>query len=580
MTKIVARRHDVYDAPQRIEEVDGKMRARIDGSDGRTTWLSLDGFPARALHVPFLEAFVRSTGPTTSRKSSGCAKSMQWAYRRILAFLEHRHGPEVSIDQITENDVRAYRDQIVATDRNKGDLAELRLLTMTLFELNYCSAALWEVARESVYGRETRGVGGLSPEGFKEVLAAATRDVQAIAERIRAGEALLDAFLTRPETLTPEQKETGSSLHVLASGGPAPRTPRIVRGRARNSGPHNTVPPMLFPVLDDMTPILVLLACVTGRNSETLKELQSDHTVRDGLIVETTAIKRRRSYESETVEWEIGSRSRQWKTAGGVYLLVHDLCRRSRELANTTALLSAWNRHRDENRYPWHARLSNVGAPDLPNWALKHGLEEHGAPIHLTFGRIKTAVERQRAQKSEFDMDRAAVTNTPDVLYRSYISPDQDARAELESITSAALRELQQRFIDGRSALTEVPLHERPPITSEPDAVTTAFMQCRNVLGSPDYPGVECAATMLDCFGCPCAVVGDENIPTILKLSEEIEERFHTLPFETWIRRFGQSWLAIHTDILPSRSAQEIAIASSKMPERTALSLLDEPEMF
>lgn len=50
----------------------------------------------------------------------------------------------------------------------------------------------------------------------------------------------------------------------------------------------------LFLTFRDLAPLLVLLAAVTGRNGETLKELPAAHTVLEGRIVELEVIKRRR----------------------------------------------------------------------------------------------------------------------------------------------------------------------------------------------------------------------------------------------------------------------------------------------
>ncbi|MBT1631650.1 hypothetical protein [Curtobacterium flaccumfaciens] len=454
-------------------------------------------------------------------------------------------------------------------------MTELRAITRAWYDLGIADRELFEASSEHIGHKQSEPQGGLSPELFRSVVRAAMKDVEAIADRLAQGEDLLGRYRSDPSALSDEDRFTGAALDQLARTGIVPDDlGRDAQGRRRRH-----LPGMLFVTRDDLTPIMVLLAARTGRNSETIKELSAVHRVREGLVLETQTIKRRQGYESETATWEIGASARPLKTAGGLYLLLERLCRRARALSSSDALLCAWFWRRGVC-YPWARTLESPLLPNLPKWAKKHGFQEDGASLRLTINRIKTTVDRDRAMKNNFDLDRAAITNTPTVLYTSYVSPDASARRALQTITNGALVELDKQLTSASSPEKTEPISARPPIAAEPDAVTTAFMHCRNVLGHPSEEGIECTATILDCFGCPCAVVSDEHIPTILRLSEEMVERFSRYPLDAWVQRFGQAWLAIHNDILPSRTAHELADAAARMPDATALTLLDDPEMF
>lgn len=567
-----------YEPPARIAYRGGHLAARIDGSDGRIGWISSKTWPAPALHLPFLRAWVHSTGPGTERRTSLVARATTWSWRRFLVFLADRHGDEVNLEEIAEADVREFRESLPEGRTKYTMITELRVITRALFELGLCDRGLWEAAKAYAGRAESDPEIGLAPELFAEVVAAATRDVRAVADRIFAGEHLLSRYRRDQTDLTGDERRLGALLDELARTGVAPRGGRMPDGEIW----WTAIPKMLFPTRSELTPMMVLLAARTGRNSETIKELDADHSIREGLLVEVSTIKRRRGYESEGASWEIGGPTRQYRTAGGVYLLIHAICARSRELAGTNALLSAWasGKAGGRNVYPWEHDMVNVGLPNLPKWTQSHGLTEDGLPLRLTFGRLKTTVDRDRAKANDFELDRAAVTNTPGVLYSSYVAPDPTARRALQSITNGALVELDERLTAIGSAEKSRPISTRPPITDEPNADKTAYLGCRNVLGHPTEEGEDCTASFLDCFGCPCAVVSDENIPTILRLSEELAERFDTISLDVWVRRYGQAWLAINNDILPSRTAEELAEFAAEMPEQTALVLLDEMEMF
>ena len=103
----------------------------------------------------------------------------------------------------------------------------------------------------------------------------------------------------------------------------------------------------------------------------------------------------------------------------------------------------------------------------------------------------------------------------------------------------------------------------------------TAFLTCRNILGNPEYEGIECPTSFLDCFGCPCSYVEDANIPTLMRLVEEMVERFDRMTFDDWVERFGEAWTAITTDILPSKTPEELAEFAELMPSSTPLTVLE-----
>lgn len=90
----------------------------------------------------------------------------------------------------------------------------------------------------------------------------------------------------------------------------------------------------------DLTPFMVLLVAMSGRNIETIKELPALHTVLEGRAVQLQLVKRRRGAQhwKESVTWEIGPPGAELTTAGGLYLLLHRLTARSRARSGSTSI--------------------------------------------------------------------------------------------------------------------------------------------------------------------------------------------------------------------------------------------------
>ncbi|MCS6559093.1 hypothetical protein NYQ31_11850 [Curtobacterium flaccumfaciens] len=570
---------DAYDGPERIVAVGASLAARIDGNDGRIGWVSSEDWPAPDLHYPILHAFVHTTGPTTTRKSSINTVAVKWQYPHFLSFLAERLGPTVQVTDITDADIAAYVDATSAIASRYMAVLELRRTTFAWWELGYTDRSLFEAASQWVPRPELSPTAGYDPGVYQRIVRQATTDVEAIIARHRAGRELMQRHGAADASLTSDERILGSIMAEAAVTGQ-------VRAAGANSNGDSfqvTAARSLFVTRIDMTPLMILLAARTGRNLETLKELSAEHTIREGASLVTQTIKRRQGFEASSVEWEIGGRNSALRTAGGVYLTALELCRRSREFAGSDKLLCLWIKRGPggTHKYPWAHQLGNQVIPEPARWVRDHDLRENDEPLQLTFPRIKTTVDRDRMKKEGQDLDRAAVTNTPEVLYRHYIAPDPTARKALTSITRDVLVDLQRKYTAEHPEAAAVPLSQRPALTAdEPDPVSTAFLTCRNILGNPEQEGVECSADFLTCFRCPNAVVADENIPTILRLAEELAAAFERLPFDVWVHRYGQAWIAIHDDILPSRSAEDLATAAAAMPASTPLTLLTEPEMF
>lgn len=161
--------------------------------------------------------------------------------------------------------------------------------------------------------------------------------------------------------------------------------------------------------------MLMLLAAVTARNIETIKELPAEHRVVDGKAVEVRLTKRRRGSTRwyQTVLWEIGESGQELRRPGGLYLLLHDLMAPSRALAADPRWFWSYcrARHKDPHGSPF--RGSMTAGIEMNAWAAGHGpTDDAGAPPAVSFNRLRTSVEARRTRQMGGHLPSAARSNT------------------------------------------------------------------------------------------------------------------------------------------------------------------------
>jgi hypothetical protein len=97
--------------------------------------------------------------------------------------------------------------------------------------------------------------------------------------------------------------------------------------------------------------------------------------------------------------------------------------------------------------------------------------------------------------------------------------------------------------------------------------------------GQPVHDGI-CRASFLACFACRNAVVTREHLPGLVDLLGELERRWTTTERDDWWRRYGQAWLSVTEDILPTFTPAELAAAKARADGGAAnlLDLLEGPK--
>jgi hypothetical protein len=590
-----ARPGGAYDPEPLVRDDPAGVAVQFAGEDGRTRTFSFATLPLPGFHADLAAAFARLTGPTGRTRTLASAQHEWGPVGRLLRFLDNLPHPPHDVAGLTARHLRQFQLHREQTRNPLSISNELRAVRRLLDEITPQDRLRPEVVEWCASRRPERqrpGRPGYSEREFRLIMAAARTDVAAIRDRIRAGERLLAQAETSPATLTAGEQPTAARLHAMATTGRVPPIPQPGRG-LRDVVAMLTLAGQLFLLDADLAPLLVLGVGLTGRNGETVKELPAAHALLEGKAVAVELIKRRRGPNSihEVVHWEVGTPSRQLRTSGGYYLLVHELARRGRAFSGSEAVWSIWN-VRSGHVSPFAKALDRQLY--LHTWARRHELVgDDGRPLQLSLNRLRTTVEVRTTRAVGGHLPTSARTNTMDVQFAHYLRGDPTVAEWAADEVSAAVRDAEQharqahlRVLGGPEAqhaqdlagtaaqLGIAPETARQALAGDLDTLVAA---CLDIDHSPFNKG-RCQASFLTCLRCPNALATHRHLPGLLELLELLDLQRQTLDAEVWWARHGQTWLAITENVLPRFTPAEIELAkAAASPTASLLDLLEGP---
>lgn len=608
-----------YEPVSPVADAAPGVRVQVLGEDGRQRELPVDQLPLPGWHQPLAAALADRTGPGGRLRTAVSAKGLWASTTRFIRFLDALHPAPVDPKMLTAAHLEAFHRHRVAAIgevyawrdvRNVGTL----LQTPALRDL--VSAVVLDYASRRVDKAQPVPKPGYSDREFTALISAARADVATIRDRIRAGEDLVERYRCEPETLDPTLSEHAAVLSDIASSGNVP----WLQGPLKSVLPERrALAGQLFLTLADLAPLLVLLVAVTGWNVETIKELPIEHRLLEDRAVELRLVKRRRGPRrwSQTVTWEIGRPNRQLHTPGGLYLLLHELTRRSRSFCGARLLWSVW---RNGHRARVHGAEEHFGVFDdtldttlyTRDWAHRHELsadrpttgprpDETGAagpPVGLVvnFNRLKTSVDVRRTRQMGGHLPSAARTNSIPVLFRNYLRGDPTVVEWAQQIMGEALHDAEQsalaahhRALDAAGGSLRVVPGPVDPAHLEHaglDADTahraaqgetdTAWSACTDHENHP-ATGKICRESFLDCFHCGNCLITRNHLPRLLGLLDALDARRLQLSETEWWTRYGMAWVAIRVDILSKFSPAELDHAQADKITDAMLDLVESP---
>ncbi|MFI0714083.1 hypothetical protein ACH4SK_26175 [Streptomyces inhibens] len=594
------------------------------GEDGRRASFDVGRLPMPGWHPLLAEALAQRIGPDGEIRTLNGAEHSWQSTHRWAHFLASAEPSPVVPAQLTREHVDAFHSRTDFSSRTTHrDMGEMKVQFGDERLRGRLPADAWDAFNRRLRRPRRTAVGGYSHGELDRLTAAARADTARIVQRIRSGEQLIRRLQVAPEQLDPQQRELARSLAAMADHGEVP----LLEPGLNRSHRRVELASHLFMTWRDMAPLMVLMALVTERNVETLKELPARHRVLEDRAVELVLVKRRHGVKRwfETVTWEIGPKGRELHTPGGLYLLLLELTARSRRYCGSASAVCIWrNGHRagvhgrDEHFAPFELSLSYGNAMAVSTWAVTRSkpvladpprakntagkdtpptqAAAAPAPLKVTFNKIKTSAEARRTKQLGGHLPSSAKSNTAQTLFTNYLSPDESTREWAEEVITEALADAEQASWDAHAAaaqrkgggpkvITDAASPEQleeagiPPQTARDLArgdLDTAWTACEDYDHNPET-GTTCGDSFLTCFHCGNCLVTRTHLPRLLALMDALGGLRQRMSENAWWERYGPAWVAVRRDILAKFSRAEVDAARQQPLPDALLDLVEAP---
>lgn len=617
----VAPHPDGYYQPDVTEQSAGDPPVvRFYGEDNRTAHYSFARLPCPELHADLAAAWAARIGPVGQVRTRSGADNGWITLQRFLRFLGDLPQPPACLDRVTVANLEHYR--ALQLKRTTPTCVTQQMAAVKLILRHLPVTRLhWEVAeyvaRPGDFHEPHRpGAGaapGYSDREFMAIMAAARSDVAALRGRLRSSRRLLSVFELQPHTLSAAERERAAYLAEMASTGAVtpPQRPSTVSGSVTDLAGWLTKAGQLFLTTRDVLPLLVLGVGLSGRNSETIKELSPEHRVLEDRAVAVNVIKRRRgkARTCETVHWEGGPNDSGLHTPGGFFLLLHELTSSSRAFSGSRRVWSIWTRDNMRGTADFirtrSAANGHIDPFDLQvgrwlehrKWVAQHGLTADGngpgaEPLVLSMNRLKTTVEVRRTRAVGGHLRSASRTNTPDVSFLHYLRSDPRVRDWADEVLTEALHEAEHnahafrgRILGptGAAAFVSDPTGTAAGLGVSVDQIRravdgeldTLVSSCLDFEHSPFSGGGVCGVSFLTCLRCPNALVTERHLPHLFSLLDWLQRDLDQRDVDDWCGRHGVTWLIITRLILPKFTDAQQERARAAKPDDLPADLLD-----
>jgi hypothetical protein len=581
----------VYEPPERVQSTGTGLAVTVVGENGRRRTFALKTFPLLGWHQPLAEAFARCTGSAGTLRTTDSAAGVFWSCRRFLVALDAMTDSPATPAGLTVDHLERYCRQRRPKTTQRGLVQEIRAVGRVLDELP--AGMITEEVHAWLHRRRSAGqtpaVPGYSDREFEAIMVAARSEVAAIRSRLKRGQHLLTRYEREPDTLSTQERRLATVLADIAATGEVPFIAH--NSKAWDNHPMMKLARHLFVTGFDLGPLLTLGVGISGRNSETLKDLTIEHDVLEDKAVRVELIKRRRGPERmfETVHWEIGTPSQQLRRPGGYYLLLEQMMRLSRSFSGTSSLWSVWDPP-DGHHGPFDVALH------LKDWHMQRWkqhnrlLDDNGQPLQITAARLKKTVDIRNTRAAGGHLPSSTRSNTMSVLFTNYLRGDPSVHDWAGGVITAALSDAETaaRTCHARVLSEPVTTPKRAAAALEVADATakdllagkldTAVAACADIDHSPVDGGGRCGVSFLLCFGCPNALVTHNHIPKLKALLGWMTDQRNKIELDLWWRQYGITWVAITEHVRPKFTAAEWdrAQPAEGLPE--LLALLDGPQ--
>jgi hypothetical protein len=335
----------IYEPSELVHETPTGFEVTVIGEDDRRRTFKFKTLPLPGWHQQLAQAFARCTGPQGKLRTTASASTTFWSFRRLLTTLEGMADPPATPADLTVRHLERYWFQRRAEIKQRGLHHEVWAVRSVLEQMT--PGVIAEDVDAWLHRRlpagELPAVPGYSDREFEAIMAAARSEVAAIRARLKQGQLLLARYEQEPDSLSRKDRQLAEALADIATTGVVPEMGQL--WQSWDDHPMMQLARRLFVTDFDLGPLVTLAVGLSGRNSETIKNLTVEHEVLEDKAVRVELVKRRRgpSRMFETVHWEIGTPSQQLQRPGGYYLLLEQMMGLGRSFSQTSSLWSVWN---------------------------------------------------------------------------------------------------------------------------------------------------------------------------------------------------------------------------------------------
>lgn len=532
------------------------------------------------LRQAFAAAFAERTRPGGRVRTSDSAYKTFRTLRRFAGYLAGLVNPPSTAGELTPTHLDGWW---LPRRQYAGGVIQLGELKTTLRKVAGTSAEFQAalVSRNPPRAK-TAAKPSYSRTENQRILNAARADIRRAADRIRGNRELLRRF--RAGELDEEPADTGRRGELLDYVDRHLDVPRYTStGTAAKWWVQQ-----LGTVEEHMTALhlsgveaaafAVLLAGLTGQNKGTILTAPAAHHRADGYtgpsataIVELDKPRRgsRRHMDvpftsiptwagpNATHTSDEPSPRVDLHSAFGVYLLVHELASRARDVLGSDRLLVFWA---GTGVGVGRGLRTKFDGALLPAWASRHDLPTDAAvsapsaqagreQLHVTFGRLRLTYN---------ELQQRPVAHTEQTLANEYLVRNRGNLVEYQQVVATTMAE-QVTKASTRARLhmlTEADVAEartNPASVAARHGMDTTTLQrmlageldtvlgaCADHTNSPHAaPGQPCRASFMLCLSCPCARALPTHLPLQVLVHDSLVQRKTAVTPLRWAQRFA-----------------------------------------
>ncbi len=576
---------------------------------GQSRDFDFAGMPlAPGLMIGLAEAFARRTAP-----GSGATRmrSFERAHVVLLRFAEYvatLAWPPREVAHLAPEHVDGFYASRSSMRGAPSELSQLKRLLSSADGLP--DAMHLKLAEPSPRKGKGQKRPSYTPAEFGRIASAARADLRAAAKRIREHRAALEAaragrfdtggdpFLARHVELLRFADEFADVPRYAPGRGPVTTGRQAPKDWVFEHGRIADIVCRLHLSPTEVAAAAVLMAAMTGQNRSVLTDTPAAHHRADGYTGSTAvAITRARKHRrgrrahmdlvwSEVPDWvsipeqpgPVSARD-ELHTPFGLYMLLHELTARSRELMGDDRLLVGFSCKGGGGM----GRGLRGGVNDLlvAAFGTRHQLMadqpgEHGQPVPL-------AVTIDQLRMTYLELNQKPVAHTTRTLATTYLLRNHGSLPEYQKVVAAALADevdkarargvmlaltaadLARAAADPATVAAEYGIDAdtlKKMIAGDLDTVMNACTD--NDAGPWSPPGEPCRASFMQCLECANARALPRHLPIQVGVYDALAQRRTAMPALAWVSRFAAPHARL-ADILDQHGEVAVADARAQM---------------